>query len=120
MSKARVKLSTLILLAMAGCAAEREVSVSMDEIPTPVRATLDRERMGGQVLESEKEVKNGKTVYSFDVTINGKAYDVDIAEDGALLAKKLDDGPESDPREGSRRTDYNRDLGNSAMKNERK
>lgn len=120
MSKARAKLSTLILLAMAGCAAEREVAVSMDEVPTQVRATLDRERMGGQVTESEKEIKDGKTVYSFDVIINGKGYDVDIAEDGSLLKKKLEDGDVGDARDGAKKADFNRDLNNSGLKNERR
>ncbi len=119
MSKARAKLSTLILLAMAGCAAEREMKVELEEVPTAVRQTLDRERMGGPVLESEKEIANGKTVYSFDVTIDGKMYDLEIAEDGSLIRKKLEDEPSGDPRQGAKQPDFNRDLGNSGMKNER-
>lgn len=113
MSKARAKLSTLILLAMAGCAADRELPVSMDELPTPVRATLERERMGGEVLDSEKETTDGRTVYSFDVNINGRAYDLNIAEDGSLLGKTLDGGAPTDVRSGIRATDYKRDVRNT-------
>lgn len=117
MSNARIKLSTLLLLAMAGCASQQEVPVAVGDLPPPVRATLERESMGGEVTESEQEVEDGRTVYSFDVLINGKEYDLEIAENGDLLSKKLEDPDPSDPRAGGKQADFKRDSRHSGVGN---
>lgn len=67
---------------------ENETPVAMNDVPAAVRATLERESAGGKVTEVEKELKNGKTVYSADLTINGVAWDITIAEDGAVISKE--------------------------------
>ena len=77
------------LAALAGCSSH-ETTITMADLPAPVRATLDKESAGGKVTEIEKETKKGQTVYSADVTIGGKKWDVDIAEDGKLISKKPD------------------------------
>ena len=88
------------LIVLAGCAGQHghcdkgEAPVTMNDLPAAVRSTLDRESAGGKVTEVERELKNGRTVYSADVTINGKEWDVAIAEDGTLLSKKLEDDDE--------------------------
>lgn len=78
-------LISLSLCMAGGCASERKVS--MAEVPEPVRATLEREA-AGTVTESEKETKNGKVIYSFDVKRDDGAWDVEIAEDGTLIGKE--------------------------------
>jgi hypothetical protein len=80
----------LILPLLSGCTGSgaKEVPVAMADVPPAVRATLDRESKGGTVTEVEKEVKNGKTIYSADATINGVAWDIAVAEDGTLLSKE--------------------------------
>lgn len=78
-------LISLSLCMGGGCASERKVA--MAEIPEPVRATLEREA-AGTVIESEKETKNGKVVYSFDVKREDGEWDVEIAEDGTLIGKE--------------------------------
>jgi hypothetical protein len=80
-----------ISLTTPGCASgEKETPVAMADLPAAVKATLDRETVGGEVREAEKELKNGKMIYSFDAKIAGKCYDIDIAEDGTLISKKAD------------------------------
>jgi uncharacterized membrane protein YkoI len=80
--------------ALTGCACHhtgeegKEVAVAMNEVPAAVRATLDRESAGGKVTEVEKEMKNGKTVYSADMVVNGVAWDIVIAEDGRVISKE--------------------------------
>jgi uncharacterized membrane protein YkoI len=60
-------------------------------MPAAPRATLQAEAKGGKVTEVEKEMKDGKTVYSADVTsADGKKWDVVIGEDGKLISKKPD------------------------------
>ena len=85
------KLTSLAILPvafLAACAAEQPVAMS--DLPPAVRATLDKESAGGKVTEIEKEKKDGKTIYSADAMIDGKAWDIAIAEDGKLISKELE------------------------------
>lgn len=83
-------LSIAFALASTGCSSSQEAPVAMSELPPAVKATLDRETAGGTITESEREVKKGKTVYSFDAELGGKKWDIAIAEDGTLLSKELE------------------------------
>lgn len=83
-------LSVAFALASSACSSSREERVEVSTLPAPVRATLDRETAGGKVTESEREVKNGKTVYSFDAEVGGKLWDIAIAEDGTLISKEVE------------------------------
>ncbi len=88
-------LSIAFAAASGGCAStcctaggDKETAVAVADLPAPVKATLDRETAGGKVTEAEKEIKKGKTVYSFDAEVGGKLWDIAIAEDGTLLSKE--------------------------------
>ena len=92
-----------VSLALSGCSSPQghcdkgEAPVTMNDLPPAVRSTLDRESKprSGKVTEVEEELKHGSARWhSADVTINGKEWDVAIAEDGTLLSKKLDDDDE--------------------------
>jgi hypothetical protein len=84
----------VLLTSLSGCASGRwghdddEVPVALSETPAPVQATLERERAGGKVTEVEKEVKDGKTIYSADLEINGEEWDISVAEDGTVISKE--------------------------------
>ena len=86
-------LSLALAFSSGGCASREhaeanETVIKMSDVPPRVKATLDRETAGGKVTEAEKEMMNGKAVYSFDAEIGGKEYDIAIAEDGTLLSKE--------------------------------
>ena len=87
------RLSTLIIppaillgssLALAG------QDVTIDQLPAPVRATVDRETKGGQITDIERDTERGKTIYEVEFVLDGKEYELDIAEDGKLLERRLD------------------------------
>lgn len=89
--------AALILSALGGAAGccnsckeheDHETLVQMSEVPAAVQATLNREAAGGKVIEIEKEMKDGKTVYSADIESGGKKWDVMVAEDGGVISKK--------------------------------
>ena len=85
-----VALSVSAMICLGACA-KHEVKVLMGDLPAPVRATLEKESKGGKVTEVEKETKNGKTVYSADVTAaDGKKWDVVVGEDGKVISKEAD------------------------------
>lgn len=90
-----LSVSVLVSLSvLAGCAShsghheDKEVPVAMNDLPPAVRATLDRESAGGKVTEIEKETKNGKTIYSADMVVNGVDWDIAVAEDGTVISKE--------------------------------
>ncbi|MBI1370995.1 MAG: hypothetical protein GC162_20365 [Planctomycetes bacterium] len=64
--------------------------ITIEQLPAPVKKTLLEEARGGKITEIEQETEDGKMIYSADVTIDGKPYDIEIAPDGTLLSKKLD------------------------------
>ena len=97
----RGMLLALVPALLAGCANRNgENEVSIGDLPTAVRATLDRETRGGRVTEVDKETGSGRVVYSADAMVDGQEWEIDIAEDGTLLSK----APETDV-EGDREDD---------------
>lgn len=88
---------TCLTLGLAACSSEQKVE--MNELPSAVRATLERETAGGTVTEIEKETKDGKTVYSADAMVGGQAWDITIAEDGKVISKEMEKAGENEKYE---------------------
>ncbi len=87
----------------AGKDEEKEVKVRIEDCPAAVRQTITREAAGGTVKGVESETEDGKTEYHADITIDGKDYEIEVGDDGALVSKKLDDDKEdgdNDEKEG--------------------
>jgi uncharacterized membrane protein YkoI len=70
--------------------------LKLAECPAAVQKTLKREANGAKIDEVEKEAEDGKTIYEADVTIDGKKYDITVAEDGTLLEKALEEDEDAD------------------------
>ena len=70
---------------------EEEVTVKYADVPLAVRKTFEKEAPGVKIEEVEKETEDGKTTYEAEVTIDGKNYEIEVAEDGTLLEKEEDD-----------------------------
>jgi len=73
-----------------------EVGVKLSDLPKSVRKTLKREAIGGKIEEIEKEKEGGETVFEAEVEIDGNEYEIEIASDGTLLSKILEDEDEED------------------------
>ena len=67
-----------------------EVEVKLADCPEAVQATLKREANGEDIEVVDKETKDGKAIYEVDVKIDGKNYEIRVAEDGILISKSLD------------------------------
>jgi uncharacterized membrane protein YkoI len=70
---------------------EDEVQVSLAELPEPVRKTLSETAPGAEIKELELETENGRTQYAIDAVIDGQTFDIEIAPDGTLLQKEMED-----------------------------
>jgi len=68
-----------------------DVQVSLEELPEAVRATLMEEAPNAEIKELEKETEDGREQYAADVVIDGQLFDIEIAPDGTLLQKELED-----------------------------
>jgi uncharacterized membrane protein YkoI len=71
-------------------AEENEVKVPYDQVPAPVKTTLQRESGGATINTVDKEQRHGKTVYEADVKMNGTNWEIVVAEDGKVVSKKVD------------------------------
>jgi hypothetical protein len=71
---------------------EHEVKVKIEDVPAPVKETLMREAEGHEIKTVDQEtVKGGKTIYEADVKLHGHNYEINVAPDGTLISKKLDE-----------------------------
>ncbi len=62
--------------------------LTMDQVPAPVKATLEREAKGGTVGQVTKETEKGKTFYEAQIMKNGKERYVHVAMDGKVLKRE--------------------------------
>jgi hypothetical protein len=77
-------------LSLAAHAVYAGQDVPLEQLPAGVRATVERETKGGQVIDIEKDHEAGKDVFEVEFTLNGKKYELHIAPDGTLIEKKVD------------------------------
>ncbi len=67
-----------------------EVTVNFADLPPAAQATIKQFAGAGTIDEVEKEVKDGATVYSADVTKDGQTFDVIVGADGKLIKTEID------------------------------
>ena len=75
---------------------KKEETVTADQLPAPVKATLDKETAGGNVEKLEKETKDDKISYEAKATDDGKDWKFKIRADGQLLKKELKEGDDDE------------------------
>jgi|GEM_PF-2452509 len=64
---------------------EHETPVSMDKVPAPARATLQREAAGGQIVDVVQETEHGQTVYEAHVRKGGQVLGIEVDPSGKLV-----------------------------------
>jgi len=74
---------------------ENEVVVKFARLPRAVQKTLKREITGGELGEITKETENGKVMYSAKIELDDEDYEVEIAANGKLIKKALDEEDEA-------------------------
>jgi uncharacterized membrane protein YkoI len=64
---------------------EHEETVTLEQVPAAVKATILKESAGGEIKEIEVETERGKTFYEAEFVRNGKTIEIKVAPDGTLL-----------------------------------
>ena len=82
------------ILLLGGCKSnprepdEREVEVTLDQVPPAVKETLSRESGGAPLGAVHRETENGKVVYEARITKGGKTWEVEVDESGKVLERE--------------------------------
>ena len=84
-----VSLVTL-LLGAPGAALADDDDVSFESLPSAVQTTVQREVKGGQILDIERDTKQGKVVFEVEFVDAGTYWELHVAEDGKLLSRRQD------------------------------
>ncbi len=77
-------------LALSPALSRAGQDLTLEQLPAPVRATVERETKGGQITDIERDHEAGQIIYEVEFTLEGKSYELDIATDGKLLERRLD------------------------------
>jgi hypothetical protein len=64
--------------------------LSIDDLPPPVRATVDREVGSGTIDDIEWETGPDGAYYEVEFERAGQEWELHIAEDGSVIRKHLD------------------------------
>jgi len=78
---------------------ENEVTVTIDQVPAPVRDTIRAEAGDNPIKEIEAETKNGQTIYEAEWVAGGKEVELKLSADGKIIEKKVEDADDDDDEE---------------------
>src|SRR5262249_21514495 len=81
-------LSTAALAPVHAAPKSTGQAVSIDELPAPAKATIEREAKGGSVARVTQETDKGKTYYEVEIQKDGKDRYVDVAPEGIILRRE--------------------------------
>jgi len=79
-----------------------EGKLTLDQLPTAVRATIEQHAGQGKIVEVERETEHGQIVYEAEVRVDGKKVEIVVAENGKLLPTDAED---EEDEEGERDDD---------------
>ena len=69
-----------------GAEKQEGTRVSLSQLSSPARATVQKLTAGGQIEKIDREIEKGKPIYDVEATVGGKHVEYTIAEaDGAVL-----------------------------------
>ena len=75
---------------------EDEIEVSIDQVPSAVKATILREAQGNPIEEIEQENEDGQTIYEAEITVDGQEVEIKVSQDGILISREIEDEEDDD------------------------
>jgi len=80
-------LSTSLITSPALAGGKNGEKVTMDQLPAPVKATIEKEAKGAGVADITKESENGKTYYEAQIKQKGLDRYVQVSPEGKVLKR---------------------------------
>jgi uncharacterized membrane protein YkoI len=78
-----------LFVLLSGCMHEqkeaKDQKIATGEVPQNVMASVQHRLPGAQVTGVEKENEAGGIVYDFELTQQGRKYEMDVKEDGTIM-----------------------------------
>lgn len=85
-----VAIAGALALTAAAPSALAGTDVKLDQLPKEVQKTVEDETKDGKIKDIERDTEQGRTIYEVEFTTGGEDFELDIAEDGTLLERRLD------------------------------
>ncbi|MHC4982976.1 MAG: hypothetical protein ACYTF6_07390 [Planctomycetota bacterium] len=73
-----------------------EKTLTIDQVPAAVKATILKEAGNNEIKEIEEETEDGQTVYEAEWIADGKEVEIEVAPDGKLLEKEVEEDKDAD------------------------
>jgi hypothetical protein len=70
-----------------GAREQRDEKVSLDQVPPPVKATIERESAGGQVTGISQATERGEGAYAVKIAKDGQSTTMYVKSDGTVLKR---------------------------------
>jgi hypothetical protein len=70
---------------------------TLESLPPPVRETVRSEARGREVVDIDRNVTNGRTVYEIEFRASGRNPKIHVAEDGQLVGDTRANAPQPKP-----------------------
>jgi len=75
---------------------EEEEGISLEEVPEAVKATVLKEAAGAEIEELVRETEDAQIVYEAEFVVAGQTVEIEVAPDGMLLEREIDDDEDDD------------------------
>jgi len=86
-------------LLLTGYTEAKEESISLEDLPRRVRATIRKHAAGGKITEIEKTRVKGTVVYEVEVVLDSKEIDILISAEGKYLGIEKDEEKEAEDQQ---------------------
>jgi len=70
--------------------AQADEDVKLEDLPAPVKQTVQRETKGGTITDIERQRDRNSVYYEIEYTVGNQDWELDIAPDGKLLRREKD------------------------------
>jgi len=78
-------------LLLTGYGKAKEQTISLEDLPPAVHATIEKHAAGGKIIEIDTETVKGTLVYEAEVVLNGKEFDILVSAEGKYLGTETDE-----------------------------
>jgi len=86
-------IAILSIITLSACSdQDKDIEIPLSEVPASVITIVQNTLPGITLTEAEKEHKDGSIIYELEgKLINGKEYEIEIAENGTIIKIELED-----------------------------